>query len=84
MRVETQQRLIARWIDAVHKPSTEITARSTRLATSSYTDPDELALEQSALFGSQPIIVAHSSEIPKPRDFTSEIVAGVPLFDLAR
>ena len=79
MRPEIQRSVISRLRTAIREPSTEAKARSSRVAVDRYTDPSELKREQLALFRRQPVIVAHVSELNKPRDFVTEDVGDVPL-----
>lgn len=46
---------------------------------STYTDPERFELEKKAIFRRLPLMLATSSELPKPGDFKAMDVAGVPV-----
>ena len=79
MRPEVQRSVMRRLLAAICEPANAVETRSSRVSIDRYTDPAELAREQVALFRRQPIILAHVSELTKPRDFVTQDVGGVPL-----
>lgn len=79
MHAEAQTAIMKRLYAAIHEPADNVGARSTWLSIDRYTSPAELDREQLALFRGQPVIVAHVSDLTKPRSFVTECVGGVPL-----
>lgn len=75
VRLEVMRRLIA----MNKEPASEIPTGSSRVSVDRYIDPAELERERVALFRRQPVIVAHTSEVPERGNFVTENVCGVPL-----
>lgn len=82
MDIGTQKTIINRLKSAIENPDGEVVKRATKIATNRYTDPEELAREQQALFRNQPVIVAQQSQISNPRDYVTADIADVPLIIL--
>ena len=79
MNKHDEVKLIQRLVKQHQGQESELPKRFTKISTDRYTDPEELELEEQALFKELPIIVAHTSEVSEPGSFVCEQVGGVPL-----
>lgn len=77
-RIEILRRLLAASQGRGH----EVDAASSSVSGERYLDPAVLEQERRALLRTQPLVVAHVSELAGPGDFVTEDVAGVPLLVL--
>src|SRR5437764_1563244 len=79
MQIETQRELLRRFFELRAAHTTTLAAAPYRQQASVYTDPDRLALEESALFRARPLVVGLSADLPGTGDCLATEVAGVPL-----
>ena len=75
----TQVHLIDRVFDMIDRRTTEMDPAEYHNPVSRYTDPERYKREVEIIFRRNPIIVAHGSELPKPGDYKTMDVTGVPI-----
>lgn len=79
MEHATQVQVIERLLANLAAPAFPHAFAESTVATSAYTDPARLAAERAVLFRTQPLAVAHASEIAAAGDYVTADVAGVPV-----
>jgi len=80
VKQDVQIRLIQRVLSHVDNKTTDTGDRTAQPPVATYDDPARHALERDRLFrGSQPLCVAHVSQVPGPGDFITHDAAGVPI-----
>jgi phenylpropionate dioxygenase-like ring-hydroxylating dioxygenase large terminal subunit len=79
MRHETQVSLIERMLELVERGEQSMLAEDWQIPVSRYFDEGRFALERDRVIRRQPIIVAHSAELPNAGDFVTEDFLGVPI-----
>src|SRR4051812_19895872 len=77
MRKDTQIELLERLLHA--ERGLPAPARDFRLDVGMYTSPEIARAERRVLFRSQPLVVAHASEIASPGDYVTLDVDDVPI-----
>lgn len=75
----TQIRLIEQTLKLHENKTTDMIDQEYHNPVDRYTDPARLELEMNMLLRRYPLIVAHSSEVPKPGDFKTDEIMGTPI-----
>ena len=79
MHPELQQRLVKRVLAHLDARTTDTADRPSTRAVAAYLDPDVFAKERTALFRTQPLAIAHVSQLATPGSFVTHDASGVPL-----
>jgi phenylpropionate dioxygenase-like ring-hydroxylating dioxygenase large terminal subunit len=78
-RIEEYNSAAQRLLDHVEKRTTDLSDDVLYLPASIYTDPDRFRREMDLIFRRVPLMVAMTAEVPKPGDYKTMDMLGLPL-----
>jgi phenylpropionate dioxygenase-like ring-hydroxylating dioxygenase large terminal subunit len=79
MRRHVQTELARRFFSYLDGRTTHYAQREMRIPVEVYFDPEHNRRERELIFKTQPIVVAHSSELANPGDFITNDIVGAPV-----
>src|SRR5262245_19597312 len=79
MDQQTQIALVRRIFDYLDRRATAMADRIHLEPVRAYVDPQQAALEQQRLFWERPLVLGFSCEVPRPGDFFTHDLTGVPI-----
>jgi len=79
MQRHVQTELASRFFSYLNDRATHYAQREMRIPVEVYYDAEHNRRERELIFKTQPIVVAHSSELTKPGDFITNDIVGCPL-----
>jgi phenylpropionate dioxygenase-like ring-hydroxylating dioxygenase large terminal subunit len=79
MRRHVQTELARRFFSYLDGRTTHYAQREMRIPVEVYFDPEHNRREREQIFKTQPIVVAHSSELAAPGDFVTREIVGAPV-----